>query len=175
MNSTFTFDLIDVCVPEEVIRKSLEQIGEATRNYVVGVVAHYSGEIYSYTKPIGFVAAMRSIQTSGTVDVDIQDELGDLSNESHRYEVYLSVKNMDNYKYRLMFVDYGAVAYPVTIVLNDVLAEEYCDQRKDSFSIDSMKELQELMDIIINSQTLFKLIQSLINESIRREKMGDNN
>ena len=82
---------------------------------------------------------------------------------------------MDNYKYRLMFVDYGAVAYPVTIVLNDVLAEEYCDQRKDSFSIDSMKELQELMDIIINSQTLFKLIQSLINESIRREKMGDNN
>ena len=77
---------------------------------------------------------------------------------------------MDNYKYRLMFVDYGAVSYPVTIILNEELAEEYSGTMNDSFLIDSMKELEDLLERVINSQALLRIIQNLINESIRREK-----
>ena len=165
----FSFELTDKNTPEEVIRKSIEQIGEATKQYVIGVVSKYSGHIYSYTKQVGLAAGLKAIQTSGTIDVDIQDELGEISEESHRYEVYLSVKNMENYKYRLMFVDYRAVAYPVTIVLNEEIAEEFSSQKRDAFSIDSMQELEDLLNKIINSPTLFKLIQSLIYESLRRE------
>jgi len=165
----FCFELVDNTTPEEVIKKSIEQIGEKTKQYVFGVVSPYSGQIYSYTKPVGLTAALNSMRTSGTIDVDIQDELGEISDEFHRYEVYLSVKNMDNYKYRLMFVDYGAVAYPVTLVLNEEIMEEYSTQRRDVYIIDSMQELEDLLDKIINSQTLIKLIQSLIYESLRRE------
>ena len=77
---------------------------------------------------------------------------------------------MDNYKYRLMFVDYGAVSYPVTIILNEELAEEYSGTMNDSFLIDSMKELEDLLERVINSQALLRIIQSLRKESIRREK-----
>ena len=168
--SGFCFELIDKETPEEVIRRSIGQIGEATNQLVAGVISKYSGYIYSYTKPIGLAAAIRSVQTSGTVDVDIQEDMGEISDESHRYEVFLTVKNIDNYKYRIMFVDYGAVAYPVTIVLNEEIMEEYSTQRRDVYNIYSMQELEDLLDKIINSQTLIKLIQSLIYESLRREK-----
>ena len=53
---------------------------------------------------------------------DIQDDLGEQSKEDHRYEVFLTVKGLEHYRYRMMFVDYGAISYPATIVLNEMLA-----------------------------------------------------
>lgn len=51
---------------------------------------------------------MSSIQTkSETIKVDIQEDLGEQSKEDHRYEVFLTVKGLEHYRYRLMFVDYG--------------------------------------------------------------------
>lgn len=169
-NTSFSFDLVDKYTPEQVIRNEIRQIEEATKHYVIGEMSEYNGEIYSYTKEVGLGVALRAIQASNTIDVDIQDELGELTDERHRYEVYLKAKNMDNYKYRLMFVDYGAVAYPVTIILNEELAVEYSGRMKDSFLIGSMKELHNLLDKVINSKTLLNIIQNLINESLRRER-----
>ena len=171
MDSTsFTFELVDKNTPEQVIRNEIRQIEEATKHYVIGEISEYNGEIYSYTKEVGLGVALREIQATKTIDVDIQDELGELSDEKHRYEVYLKVKHMDNYKYRLMFVDYGAVSYPVTIILNEELAIEYSGRMNDSFLIGSMKELHNLVDKVINSKTLLNIIQNLINESLRRER-----
>ena len=168
-SNLFSFELVDEYTPEIVIKKELKQIEEATKHYVTGELSEYQGEIRSYTKEVGFSAAIKALQESKTIDVDIQEELGELSNENHRYEVFLKVRFMDNYKYRLMFVDYGAVSYPVTIILNEELAEEYSETVRDYFLIDSMKELENLLYKVINSRTLHRIIQNLINESIRRE------
>lgn len=66
---------------------------------------------------------------------------------------------------------HGTISYPVKIVLNEELAYEYCQKQKYAFSISSMKQLEDLMDKIINSQTMIKLPQSLINEAIRQENI----
>lgn len=171
-NALFSFELVDEFTPEYVIKEKLEQIQTATNGYVIGNITNYEGNIQSYTKPTGLGVALRAFQ-EGSCDVDIQDDLGEQSDEKHRYQVYLSVKNMEKYMYRLMFVDYGAISYPVTIVLSEDIAMEYTDKTQDTFIIDSMKELQSLMDRVINSKTLIRLIQNLINESIRRERRMD--
>lgn len=168
--SKFTFELVDKYTPVEVIKKSLAQIDDATQGYVMGNIEEYSGPIYSYTKQTGLMAAMSSLQTrSETIKVNIQDDLGEQSTESHRYEVFLTVKGLEYYKYRLMFVDYGAISYPVTIVLNEMLALEYSGKWKEIYSLDSMNDLQDMLDIVINSGSMIAFIQKLINESLRQE------
>ena len=69
----------------------------------------------------------------------------------------------------MMFVDYGTISYPVTIILNEDLAVAYSGRRKDVFTIESMKQLEEMMDTILNSDMMLSFIQSLINESLRQE------
>lgn len=115
---------------------------------------------------------MSSIQTkSETIKVDIQEDLGEQSKEDHRYEVFLTVKGLEHYRYRLMFVDYGAISYPITIVLNEMLAIEYSGRRNDIYYIDSMKELENMLDVVINSESMIDFIQKLINESLRQERV----
>ncbi len=166
--SLFSFDLVDTKIPDKVIEETLRQIEDATKGYVIGHIKEYDGKIYSYIEKRR--SALANI-TFGTEEreIDIQDELGEIANEDHKFEVFLSVKGLEHYKYRLMFVNYGAISYPVTIVLNDALAEEYSGRKSYIFKIQSMSELNDLMETIINSDTLVSLIQSLIGEAMRQE------
>ncbi|MCI8299885.1 MAG: hypothetical protein HFI69_05980 [Lachnospiraceae bacterium] len=92
-----------------------------------------------------------------------------------KYEVFLTVKGLEHYKYRMMFVNHETLSYPVMIVMNDNLAVEYSGgQIKDIFWIESMKDLEELMSRVINSDTMESLIQKLINESLRQEIKNEN-
>lgn len=168
---TFDFDLVDKYTPDIVIGNSLEQISEATRGYVSGNIAEYTGPISSYTKAVGITAALDVFSKNAeTVRVDIQEDLGEQDKKRNRYEVFLTVRGLEHYKYRMMFVDYGAISYPVTIVLNEDLAIEYSGGKiNDTFSIKTMKELEQMMDAIINSDTLLLLLQNLINEALRQE------
>ena len=74
----------------------------------------------------------------------------------------MTVRGLEHYKYRMMFVHHGTLSYPVTIVMNDI------------FWIESMKDLEELMSRVINSDTMVSLIQKLINESLRQEIKNEN-
>ncbi len=113
---------------------------------------------------------MSSLQTVfEPVNVDIQADLGAQGVENYRYEVFLTVKGLEHYRYRMMFVEYGSVAYPATIIMNEALAIEYSNKRSFMFKVGSMKDLEDMLDTIINSETMVSLIQSLINESLRQE------
>lgn len=167
---SFSFQLNNKYAPDEVIKKMLKQIEQATEGYVIGNIKEYEGPIYSYTRLTGIAvqfAAIQQEQDKGKVD--IQKKLGDLSGKSYRYEVFLTVKGMEYYKYRMMFVDYGAISYPVTIVMDERLAAEYSDKKQDTFHISSMKELEKMLDIILNSDTMISFIQQLIEEALRQE------
>lgn len=115
------------------------------------------------------VAAGLGALRNGTIHVDIQNELGEQTNKRNRFEVFITAKGLEHYKYRLMFVDYGTISYPVTIVMNEELAVEYSGRRNDRFLIGSMKELEEMMNVIMNSDTMIALLQNLINEALRQE------
>lgn len=164
----FSFELLDKYTPDVVIKKSLEQIEQATEGHVMGNIARYDGPVFSYTKKNG-LAALVTLQTSpDTLAVDIQQDLGEQGAEQNKFEVFLTVKGLEHYKYRMMFVKYSTISYPVTVVMNEDLAIAYSGKRKDIFIITSMKKLEELMDNILNSDTMILLIQNLINESLRQ-------
>lgn len=161
---TFSFELVDKYTPETVIRNSLKQMEEATDGHVLGKIEEYQGPICSYTKK-GVLSTL-----SEPEEVNIQDALGEQNDERNRYEVYLTVKGLEHYKYRMMFVDYGAISYPVTIVMNETLAREYNGGRlQEKFLVKSMKDLEDMLSTIFESKAMLSLLQSLINESLRQE------
>ena len=88
--------------------------------------------------------------------------MGAYGAENNKFEVFLTVKRLEHYRNRMMFVEYGSVAYPATVVMNDSLAVEYSDKRDFVFRVNSMKDLEDMLNTIINSQTLVALLQNLI-------------
>ena len=160
----FNFELLDKYPPNIVIGESLKQIEEATRGYVIGHIAQYDGAVTLST-----ISSRLSELTLGEKSADIQNELGEQKKEQNKFEVFLTVKGLEYYKYRIMFVEYGMISYPVSIVMEEELAVEYCGKRKTGFVINSMNELKNMLDSVINSDRMILLIQNLINESLRQE------
>ncbi|SUO03202.1 Uncharacterised protein [Faecalicoccus pleomorphus] len=171
--SDFNFNLLDTKKPEEVIRDLLQQISMATQNRIFGKIEEYTGEIESYTK--SSLTSMVSIASglSGT-KIDIQSELGELFPQRNKFEVYLSVSNMEYYKYRMMFIEYGSTAYPVKIVMNEDIYHECFKKNFTPILASSMSELENIIQNAIDSETMLKLLQSLINESLRIETSKNN-
>ncbi|MCI9004365.1 MAG: hypothetical protein HFH39_03810 [Lachnospiraceae bacterium] len=168
--TTFSFDLVDKYTPDIVIKKSLKQIEEATKGYVAGHVEEYGGPISSYKKMVSY----EQLVSAQTEQIDIQNDLGNQNDQVHKFEVFLTVKGLEYYKYRMMFVGYGSISYPVTIVMDEKLAAVYKGRLNKTFFLGSMQQVEEMMDLIINSDTMISFLQNLINESIRRENMDIN-
>ena len=169
---SFSFELVDRYTPEQVVKEELAKIKEYTRGYVEAHVEKYAGHVTSYTKKATNVfTSITGVLTPQPeeIEVDIQDELGEQSNQSHKFEVYLSVKGLSYYKYRMMIIYYGAISYPATFVMSRQIAEIYdpLSDGEDVFS--NMKSIEEMIQKVLDSTYLRRLIQSLINEAIRAE------
>ena len=70
----------------------------------------------------------------------------------------------------LCFLRYGAIAYPVEVVLNEDIAEAYNGKKQYIYDVDSMEELKTMFETIINTDFCTNLIQSLIYESMRQSR-----
>ena len=159
--------------PDVVIQEAIKQIEEATNGYVRGNIEPYEGPIRDYKERIGWTAAFDTLQASKEVEVSIQDDLGELECESHKYEVYLSAKELKNYKYRILFLEYSTVSYPVQIVLNDDMAKECLGKFKNILQVETMADLEELINKILESEVMIKLLQSIIYESLRKQRKSE--
>ena len=171
-NAAFNFQLVDVLKADIVVSNALKTIEESTRGYVVGQVKAYDGNIKTYTKEqLNPIASMMDMvgPRKETITVDIQESLGGQNKSYYKFEVYLSVKGLEYYKYRIMFLGYGDIAYPVTVVLASEFTELF-GKHQDVFLVESMRQVEMMINTVINSDIMTKLIQSLIYESLRREK-----
>ena len=56
--------------------------------------------------------------------------------------------------------------------MNEELSVQYTGKRNKWFLVESMKELEDMIDKVINSSIIVSLIQNLINESLRQEAKG---
>ena len=134
----------------------------------VGPGKEYDGKIESYDTMGAMAALAASLQTS--MRIDIQDKLGVIEETSFKYEMYLTANQIENYKYRVMFVGYGIAGYPVKVVLEQDIADEL-NNKEDSgyiYTIDSKTEFEELLVSVFNSKTMQKIIQNLITASNRK-------
>lgn len=166
---TFNFELKDTMSPEEVIIESAKEIAECTDNMVTCNVNSYEGKTTSYVKKNNFMV-MQEAFNKVEETVDIQDALGEQSGIDNKFEVFFSVKGLEYYKYRIMFLRYGAISYPVEVVLNEDIAEAYNGKKQYIYNVDSMKELKIMFETIINTDFCTNLIQSLIYESMRQSR-----
>ena len=160
----FNFELKDTESPEEVIAECAKEIEECTNNMVICNVLAYDGKTTSYVKTNGLLEMTMAVNTGKKVD--IQDFLGEQSNVENKYEV----QGLDYYKYRIMFLNYRAIAYPVQVVLNEDIAEAYNGKKQYVYDIASMDELRCMFETIINTEYFTELLQSLIYESMRQAR-----
>ena len=144
---TFNFELKDTMSPEEVIIESGKKIAECTNDMVICNVDVYEGQTKSYVKKNNLWAATEAFNKVEET-VDIQDVLGEQSGIDNKFEVFLSVKGLEYYKYRIMFLRYGAIAYPVEVVLNEDIAEAYNGKKQYIYDVDSMEELKTMFETI---------------------------
>ena len=169
----FNFELKDTMSPEEVIIESARDIGECTNEMVICNVGPYDGETKSYIKKNSYATIARTLQSMEEETVDIQDSLGEQSGIENKYEVFLSVKGLEYYKNRIMFLKYGAIAYPVQVVLNEDIAEAYNGKKQYIYDVESMQDLKTMFETIINTDFCTNLIQSLIYESMRQSRKSN--
>lgn len=173
-NKKFDFDLKDTKTADEVVKEYSKKISEWTNGMVLCEIVPYEGATESYTKRSGWaIAAGALTEIDKDITVDIQQYLGEQSERDNKFEVCLTVKGLEYYKYRIMFIRYGAIAYPVNIVLNEDIAKAYCGKAQYKFIVESMKELEEMIEKIFETEYCTKLIQSLIYEGMRQEKKNN--
>lgn len=173
-NGKFDFDLKDTKTADEVVKEYSEKIAEWTNGMVLCEIIPYEGATESYTKRSGWAAAAEALTgIDKDITVDIQQYLGEQSERDNKFEVCLTVKGLEYYKYRIMFIRYGAIAYPVNIVLNEDIAKAYSGKTQYRFLVESMKVLEEMIGQIFETEYCTKLIQSLIYEAMRQEKKNN--
>lgn len=165
----FNFELKDTKTPEEVVKDCVSKIAEYTKNMVICEIAPYEGRTESYIKQSGFFSATKAFAEAREVTVNIQNDLGEQSGIDNKFEVYFTVKGLEHYKYRIMFMRYGAISYPVSVVLNEDIAEAYSGKSQYKYEVGSMDELNTMLEHIFDTEYCTNLIQSLIYEAMRQE------
>ena len=156
--NSFNFELESKEIPFDVIKEAISIIDIASRNYVSASIVEYNGNIDSYIR-----------RSSAASIAEVMNSKKEIDYQEFKYEVYLTVKGLDNYKYRMFFVRYGSISYPVTIVLNRDIAEKSLGKTQTKYFISNEDNLRDMLNEIINSSYIFSIVQSLINEALRRE------
>lgn len=170
----FDFELKDTRTADEVLKDYSNKIAEWTKGMVLCEIVPYEGETETYVKRSSWaVTAGALAEIDKDITVDIQQYLGEQSDLNNKFEVCLTVKGLEYYKYRIMFIRYGAIAYPVNIVLNEDIAKAYSGKSQYKFFVESMKDLEEMVEQIFETEYCTKLIQSLIYEAMRQEQKNN--
>ena len=168
LNADYDFNVADSVMPNIVMSDICNELEKITRGFVVANVREYEGRIESYDT-MGAMAALASSLQS-TLYVDIQDKLGTIEEKSFKYELFLTASQIENYKYRVLFMKYGIAGYPVKVVLEQDIADELNNEENSGYiyTLDSKDEFENLLVKIFNSKTIQKIVQNLITASHRK-------
>ena len=162
--------------PRELIEKHfISVIKDRSHDYLFAEIKEYKGKIISYEtteSSIGVLSTM--VRQEKKVYHDIQNELGDINKEYCTFEVYIGSKYYENYKYRVMFIQYGLAGYPVKVVLadaisRDVIMSEIMD-KPYIYQIKDMDMMNDLICKVLESKSFHSVMQEAINISIIEER-----
>ena len=172
-NTKYKFDVEGLRKPDECIREVLNRCEHETKRYVKWNLKEYEGEIYSKYENTNALSAMVTQFTSGKLVENIQDQLGAVEGKKEeRFECFLTAPALKDYKYRLLFLEYGIGGYPATIVLDENIARYVNGDDSDGgfiFTCRDMAALNVLVERIMSCEYLICLVQSIINESMLKE------
>lgn len=100
LSGKLDFTDIDLTAPEVVINKLLEELPAETNGLICGKIQSYSGHVMSY-KTRGISSLALALETTSDREVDIQNDLGKMGTEIHKFECYLYTPEYESYRYRM--------------------------------------------------------------------------
>ena len=158
--------------PDEVVSEIGRQLEKATKGFVKGLVKKYDGPIESY-KQMSSMASIAAALGTSVIQKDIQEELGEIGYDRFKYEFFLSSPELENYKYRILFLEHGISGYPVKIVLEQGIADEIFGMENSDYELryDSADELANVIVNVLNSKKVIKVMQELIYAAQRIIKL----
>ncbi len=171
-NGKLDFSDIDLTAPDKVIEEILAQLPRETNEIIFGKIQPYDGPVFSY-KTVGFAGMAEALGTVSQ-NVDIQDKLGEIGQEDYKFECFLYTSEYDKYKYRVFFVQYDVANYPVSIILDESVAESISGvNRGYVYRCDTREELEKLIYGIFGSKRIMEVMQELVR--ISQVKRGTKN
>lgn len=178
MSYDFNFDGIlnyddDQAVsPDTVIAELGNQLEKATNGFIKGVVREYNGPIESYDQMSAFASIASALGTS-LVHRDIQDNLGEIGYQEYKFEFFLTTSKLEDYKYRVLFFEYGIGMYPVKIVLEQGIADEIFKKENADYVVEyaTKTELENVILNILKTKKVAKVMQELIYAMKRFERL----
>ena len=178
MSYDFNFDGIlnyddDQAVsPDTVIAELGNQLEKATNGFIKGVVREYNGPIESYDQMSAFASIASALGTS-LVHRDIQDNLGEIGYQEYKFEFFLTTSKLEDYKYRVLFFEYGIGMYPVKIVLEQGIADEIFKKENADYVVEyaTKTELENVILNILKTKKVTKVMQELIYAMKRFERL----
>ena len=178
MSYDFNFDGIlnyddDQAVsPDTVIAELGNQLEKATNGFIKGVVREYNGPIESYDQMSAFASIASALGTS-LVHRDIQDNLGEIGYQEYKFEFFLTTSKLEDYKYRVLFFEYGIGMYPVKIVLEQGIADEIFKKENADYVVEyaTKNELENVILNILKTKKVTKVMQELIYAMKRFERL----
>lgn len=168
LRTDYDFSATNSITPDIVMKDICNELEKVTNGFVTANVCEYEGKIESYDT-LGAMAALATT-LQATMRVDIQDKLGAIGEANFKYELYLSASQIENYKYRVLFIGYGIAGYPVKVVVEQDIADELNNRENSGYiyTVESKDEFEKLLISILNSKTMQKVIQNLIIASNRK-------
>lgn len=178
MSYDFNFDGIlnyddDQAVsPDTVVAELGNQLEKATNGFIKGVVREYNGPIESYDQMSAFASIASALGTS-LVHRDIQDNLGEIGYQEYKFEFFLTTSKLEDYKYRVLFFEYGIGMYPVKIVLEQGIADEIFKKENADYVVEyaTKTELENVILNILKTKKVTKVMQELIYAMKRFERL----
>lgn len=156
------FDDIDLTAPNLVVEEIASQIAESTNNIIHGIIAPYTGHVFSY-KQKGFSGLTAAL---GTADkkIDIQTTLGRQGEEQHKFEFYLQTPSYKSYKFRVCYIQHGISNYPATVVLEQSIANSIFSDGNANYIVKCIDRLalEDLIERVIFSKPVISVMQELI-------------
>ncbi len=174
LKSDYEFNDSSVITPDVVMREVCDELSEVTKGFVTGNVSEYEGQIESYDM-ISEIASI-SAGIAATTKKDIQEQLGAIGERDFKYELYLTVSQVKDYKYRILFVKYPIGGYPVKVVVEQGIADELNNEEGLGYvyTVETKEEFERFLVKIFNSKILQKVIQNLITVSKNRLLLKSN-
>ena len=175
MSGKLDFNDIDLTPPEEVVKNIIKQISYETKGIIDGKIKEYTGNIFSYTKnpykSLGI--ALGELST----EVDIQKSLGKQHVEVSKFEFYLEIPIYEQYKYRICYIKHGIGNYPVTVVLEQGIADEVLAEINANYIIkcDNRDDFEKLLIQIITSKHVISIMQEMIRINQIQKQYPQNN
>ena len=154
------FSAVDIEAPNNVLNQQGEYLSDATDGLIIAKATEYDGEIHSCTIP-----GISSLAITNIADrkFNVQDELGDIQENTFKYEFYIASPLAPDYKYRIMFFEHNISLYPVSIVLDQEIANEI--NVEEEILCETIKDFELILSSILNSSKIEKVINALLSIS----------